>query len=894
MARERVYKVVIDGEEYVSKAAKQAGDGMDDFAKKQPRWIKSFADLKLAWDAITGAVQQVWGAIQGSFDAFDAYEASLRKMEAQSKLTGVPMQELTALAAEGRREFGLGRVVANDYATVVGIYATVAGNAALKSQLFAASLELGAANGLDAAATMEALEQGLRGQDEGFDRLLKKNPSSIWQEYAAANGLAVGKMTDTQKRLAEVTALIESGTKVGGNYATMLETSAGKQAQLNNRMENAKIAVGEALQPLRVLAIEGMTQLAGGTEGASGSLGMLASSLASILRVVTPVIGIVVKLADVLVSSLAVGLQFVVLDVQRFALVWTQRFGQVAASLGTFVAKAGDMLKVFGVQVVANTGDAIKQWGETQRDTASAALDQLAVKIDRFKEDTRRTADRLFGNVRQAADREVPPTVARVASLGTAMEEATQRSGDAIKRNLGPATRDLVKLTELAMVDLKATATETLSPKKADDFRGAMDVLTRKLHEARDATASMAPKVDQNIDKTRDLTREVGTVARGALDLAQSFGVVDAQAASLLNSVVNIASALPRALAGDITSIGGIIGGVANIAQQITQGDQARRKLLADNTRSLDRLSKEVSGLRLNVTGEQFAKVQDVLARVVPNLKMGGLQNFAGDMSTLATALRGSGLTMADLEAVAKELGIGLRDGSGNFRREALGQLLQAMGLVTPTTMGNSFADQRALMEDRFGVQGTSAAQQLADLFGLGTRFGVGALGRAFDPNDLQGTRASLGALFEQFAAGGLSASDLGGLTSSEFRDLLLDLIKRTDDLIGAPTSPAPAPVAGGETLPPVGSAPTPASTLADVFRDYASETLPLFSQQIALQTRIADATEATAANTARTAEGVIALTEAITSEAFINALDRGLGDRRRDAEINNGQGIRL
>lgn len=897
MAREKVFKVVIDGEEYVSAAAKEAGDGMDRFTKKKDGWIKSFVDIRAAFDTVVQVGRALAGVAMESLAAFDEYSASMRRLEGTAKITGTPLETLTELAGSAKREFGLSTVQANSYATAVNNLATKAGYAGDKQELLAAMLDLGAAKGLTAAESLVAFEQSILGIDEGTDKLFGKNPSGLWADYAEQIGKAPGKMSDLDKSLVLVYATMEAGGKVQGSYSEWLQSSAGQTMLLTNRLQDAKVAFGEMLSPVRAVVVEGMNQFLDSLGNGDRALAQMKDALVLMAK---NGVGVLLSAwqtfgpaVTFILKATVAGVMFFGDAIRALVIVVQKGVGDMIDDIGFLVQKGGKVLEVFGVKMVSDWGDTMRAWGQR---TMRAADDSWGA----FRRDSEAawasvTSDAVAGTRRSAQGFDELGAVA--TKTGTTVATATAQAGDAIKRNLGPATRDLVKLTELAMVDLKATATETLSPKKADDFKGAMDVLTRKLHEARDATASMAPKVDENIDKTRDLTREVGTVARGALDLAQSFGVVDAEAASLLNSVVNIASALPRALAGDITSIGGIIGGVANIAAQITQGDQARRKLLSDNTRSLDRLSKEVSGLRLNVTGETFAKVQDVLSKVVPNLKLGGLQNFAGDMSTLATALRGSGLTMADLEAVAKELGIGLRDGSGNFRREALGQLLQAMGLVTPTTMGSSFADQRALMEDRFGVQGTSATQQLADLFGLGTRFGVGALGRAFDPNDLSTTRASLGALFEQFAAGGLSASDLGGLTSSEFRDLLLDLIKRTDDLLGGGAStptPAPAPVAGGETLPPVGSAPTPASTLADVFRDYASETLPLFTQQIALQTRIADATEATAANTALTAEEVRALREAIASEAFINGIDRALADRRRDAEITTGQGIRL
>jgi hypothetical protein len=221
----RKVTVVINGEETVSDATQKAGGALGGFIGKMPDWVKGLAALKVAYDAITYAVGLVVGAITRAKDyvlesiaAYDRFAASQTKLAAQSKLTGVSMAELNRIAEAGRDAFGLSTVVANDAATTVAKYASRAGDATKANELLAKALDLGAAAGLDAAATMESLEQGLRGQDEGFDKLLGKNPSSIWKEFADANGLAVGKMTDTQKRMAELTAIMDAGNIVQGSY----------------------------------------------------------------------------------------------------------------------------------------------------------------------------------------------------------------------------------------------------------------------------------------------------------------------------------------------------------------------------------------------------------------------------------------------------------------------------------------------------------------------------------------------------------------------------------------------------------------------------------------------------------------------------------------------------
>jgi hypothetical protein len=896
MAKERVFKVVIDGEEYVSAAAKKAGDGMDDFAKKEPRWIKSFTDLKMAWDAITGAVQRVWGAVQSSFDTFDAYENSLRKMEAQSKLTGVPLSELTAMAEKGRKEFGLGRIVANEYATTVSVYASAAGNAAMKSELYAKALQLGAAVGLDAVQVSEALQQGLRGEDSGFDKLLKKNPSTIWKEYADAQGIAVGKMTDTQKRLAEVTALIEAGEKVGDNYAKMLSTAAGQQTLLNNRLEDAKIAVGGALQPLRILAIQVLGDVADNTTAASGTLNGLARSLASIGETIRPIMGPLMWLADFMLTGLATAFRFAQLDINRAVLKMQERLYSFIETAGSVITRAGDLLSVFGVKVVQDSGDKITAWAKEMSERTGNELLHLGVKMQDFRAEMAIAGERLFGHMSGIAKANLGVIDDAVENtLGRNLPEASAKAGKAVRDNLGPTLADSINLTTDALDHMRITASNTLEPTKAKQFEAEMGKLVTRSHEVRDRIMGWTPSVEGATDKAKDLSREVGTLARAGLDTAQAFGVIDQQAASVLNSVTNIATALPKALAGDLTSMAGILGGVANIASQIIGGDRERRQLLRDNTRGLDRLRSEIGNLRLNVTGEMFTKVQGVLEQVVPGLR-GGIQNFGSDMASIFAGLRGAGLTMADLEMVGKELGINLRDSKGNFSIDAVRQLLTAMGLTEFGQFGSGFEDQLDATTRGFDVNQTDDMGQLSALFGVGGRFSP-ALRNVFDANDLAGSRARLGELFQGLLDGTIDPSQFGGLTGSQFLDFITDAIGRIDGILGA-DAPAPtgsAPLPGGEDVP-TGSSPTPSPTLtlADVFREYRDASIPLLTQQLDLQTRIAAATEATAENTGLTAMEVRALREALLSGTFIDSVDRALADRRREAELTNGAGIIL
>jgi hypothetical protein len=890
MAQERVYKVIIDGVEYVSKAAKEASEGVNTFVGKMKGWFKSFVDFKAAWDMLSGAARKLYDVARESLGAYDEYIASLRKLEGTAKITGIPLGELVELSNAARQKFALSAIVANDLAVATANLAGRTGQAVDKQELLAAVLNMGAARGLTATESLESFERAIMGIDAGFDKLYGKNQSVIFQEYAAEIGTTVGKLTDMEKGQALVWATMKAGDAVGEAYVEFLQSSAGQQDVLNTRVQEAKVRFGSLVSPIRDAVVRGLNLFMDSSEGAGSvvadltrMVSLLVSNGIGVLHAAFVAIRPLFKVIEGGVWVMTRSFMFFGDAIRAIQIVFQMMASDLIRGTGFLVEKVGGLLKKFGVDVVADTGSWMSDWGNEMKKGSRDGWDQF-----------RRDSTAAWSQLGKDVDLAVPRVTDGIGKIGGAADKAlgadvpaaSKKAGKAIADNLGPTVQDLLGVTEQSMKDLAKTASTTLEPTKAKAFNGEMGHLITKAHEVRDRLMGWTPEIEKTTGKGKDLTREVGTIARGALDLAQSFGVVDAQAASLLNSVVNIAAALPRALAGDLTSIGGIIGGVANIAKQITGGDAARRKLLADNTRSLERLSKEVSGLRMNVTGESFASVKSVLEKVVPNLKLGGIQNFGSDMMALASAMQAGGITMNDLEAVAKALGINLKDSNGNFVRNALPQLLQAMGMVNPTTIGGGFSDALDQMLTGFSVRGTGGMAQLSSLFGLAASQGASALSGIFDPSNLAGTRAGLLGLFDQLEAGTLDPSQLGGLTGQQFRDFIVDLIGRTDDLMqDSGGGSGNAPVSDGEVVPtgsvPTGTAPSPALTLADVFRDYASESLPLFTQQIALQTRIADATEATAENTALTVDEVRALRMAIEGGSFIDGIDRALGERR-------------
>jgi len=104
--------------------------------------------------------------------------------------------------------------------------------------------------GLDAEQTLYAIKQAILGIDEGTDKLFQKNPSVLYDEFAKKIGTTAGKLTDQQKAQALLNALLDSGGKLTGSYGNYLDSAAGKQQVLNSQIQDAKIKLGEQLQPV--------------------------------------------------------------------------------------------------------------------------------------------------------------------------------------------------------------------------------------------------------------------------------------------------------------------------------------------------------------------------------------------------------------------------------------------------------------------------------------------------------------------------------------------------------------------------------------------------------------------------------------------------------------------
>lgn len=233
-------------------------------AKERPpdqQWLSFGAVLKrvgtvaagvVAALGITGGLRSGIAFLRDSIGAAEELAKSYLRLQSSAKLFGVSQKDLTNLAARARSEFALNAGAANELAVQVTKLAARAGDASKAQDLLTRALDLGAAQGHDAATVALALEQSLRGVDEGTDRLLQRNPSQIYKEWAAEIGKAAGQLTDAEQKQAIMNAILREGEKVQGAYGAMLDTNVGQMTRWRQRVQEAREEIGQRALPLLV------------------------------------------------------------------------------------------------------------------------------------------------------------------------------------------------------------------------------------------------------------------------------------------------------------------------------------------------------------------------------------------------------------------------------------------------------------------------------------------------------------------------------------------------------------------------------------------------------------------------------------------------------------------
>ncbi len=789
--------VVINGEEYVSKAAEEAGASITLFGKKIPLVVDATKLLDMAMGALRSGFSAVKNFVVDSLRAYDEYAASQRKLEGTSKLTGVALSELQDISKRGTEGFKLSAVTANDFAAEIAKLTSKAGDLSQSKEAMEAFLDIGAARGLSASETLKAVQQAILGIDEGTDKLFGKNPSVIYKEYADKIGIAVGKMSDQQKAMALLDATMEGGEKVKGAYLDYLNSAAGQQDLLNQRVEQSKSQFGAALQPIRTLILHGLNKL---------------------LDALMPVVEWFGKAAN------AVGVTLV------------ESFNKGRETAGNMVAALG--------RITGNKE--MQKWGE---ETAKAARESIAAVAD--------IVAKSGDGVKKATDVIKASTTANQAALKKQADEAAkeaERVEAILAKSLGKPLSTVIGITEGAIRSLASAAKDQLPADSAAKFDAHMVSLANNARLIGERITAVPPAVDKGQKSAKQMADDVMGVARGALDAAQAFGVIDSNAARSLDSAINIAGALGKIAASGFSFAGvtGVIGGVANLVSTMMQGDKERRELTRANTEALNKLRTDGVHLSNKASGDQIAGIAGALDPDLIGLlgKMTGeFQRTVGNQM-LTKALAQAGLRLSDLDAVAGELGFNLRRDNGQIDLSQLPMFFAALqeNMGALTRIGQTFGEQLQFFKESQRLSGASGMTQVGDLVTFLRNAGGADILGGVDLSDPTKTRDALFHLFTNLNNGGIGAGALGRLTGEQFQSVILELIGLIDNLKDAPAvSDSPTAPPSAQTtavVESVGEVTMSVASVQDAIAAMDSSISTVLTGHTAIHERIAAATE--------------------------------------------------
>lgn len=311
----------------------------------------------------------------------------------------------------------------------------------------------------------------------------------------------------------------------------------------------------------------------------------------------------------------------------------------------------------------------------------------------------------------------------------------------------------------------------------------------------------------------------VGLVKQGAtamIQFAQAAGLLDANTAAALKNIVAIGDSVATVIGGIaqggfagiqgiVTGAVGILGALGDLIGGMSAEQKAHNAALERNTQALKDLTAVQAAVAANISGKQFSGVQQALtaafAPVTTTSTVGGSPATPWSpavpgrtttstrapyplevMQQFNAAMTAAGITWADVQNVAKQLGITVGDSVWSTGADILLQLSQAMSTGSSTLAGGvgaTFAQKYQNLQTQFVGSGASQAQQLTQvtaLLGAAAPILFGGDITKLSTDDL---KKRVQALITQYTTSGVPRSSLGSLTEDQYLSALNDLMTR-------------------------------------------------------------------------------------------------------------------
>jgi hypothetical protein len=483
------------------------------------------------------------------------------------------------------------------------------------------------------------------------------------------------------------------------------------------------------------------------------------------------------------------------LGVRRTAGIFQEFAGNALISIGTLVEKGGKLLKVFGVEVVASTGESIRQYGEQLVAKSQTTLTNATTA---FQAGMKRLSD-LRSSIRQKDENAEIKSTNNVANANKKAADEVKASHldlEIARQKASAATNELLQKTAEALrkqnEELRGTDTEwgknhttvTNYLTSIKDLLPPVENLRDEIERNNAALKRNAETAKEAKQHFKDTVNEAVQIGRGLIDAAQAAGAMNSEMGSVLNSVLSIGESL-ASLSVDFSAGGlvGVIGGIANVVSAIGGSNKGVREALDSNRAALDRLSREVGNFNLGASGKTFSATEKAIAATEAAVREGRISG-AGRESQARNLFRKEllkqGVSVKDAEALLEELGFGgaLKGDEEFFASIKRGQLGQGLRDTEFGQFGRDFESQFRATTEGFGIHGTDKGGQLSELAALAGRFSP-ALKAALSSGD---AKSALSGLFDQLKTGGLDAAAFGDLNANQFLDLLKSLLSLLDE----------------------------------------------------------------------------------------------------------------
>jgi len=350
-----------------------------------------------------------------------------------------------------------------------------------------------------------------------------------------------------------------------------------------------------------------------------------------------------------------------------------------------------------------------------------------------------------------------------------------------------------------------------------DQWGISVDQLPPGFRQVVQAILDARGAAEETNEEIRELINDISFAARGAVELANAFGLVGDEAAQVVNQVALIGEGIGRIAAGDILGgVGGVLSGIAGVIGGLFGGDSgpseseiARDESLRDNTRRIrelnDRLAVLGSILR-GLPGDITADLTEALREAIPTLEgaSGGGLSGPGRRLRAEDVVRrifeSLGVSVTDLESSADAFGLDvdqlvrLLDGDPLNKAAFDEALQQARSLAE--VLGRSLSEvldtvqgRLSLLRDSFDVLDIESPAERIQLLADE----LARAGTALSAIDIQrlreGDEEFIEALFRQLQSGTgrfTTVGAFGDLSFDEFLDVLREIESLQDRVADA------------------------------------------------------------------------------------------------------------